>query len=104
MKFATGHRSGLKWVAPAAIGLAVSLVLGTGAQAGEIRKSKEETRTVYLVKYRGNNTVHYNKKPVAKVRKVTLSQYLRSNPYVCTPSGFGQKARCYARSFKQPTV
>lgn len=103
MKFTTAHRGGLTWVAPAAIGLAVSLVIGTNAQAGEVRRSKEETRTVYLVKYRVNNTVHYNKKPL-KVRKVTLSQYLRSNPYVCTPSGFGQKSRCYVRSFKQPNV
>jgi hypothetical protein len=105
MKFATAHRGGLKWVAPAAIGLAVSLALGTSAQAGEIRTSKEETLTVYLVKYRANNTVHYNKKPVGMVRKVTLSQYLRSNPYVCTPSGFGQKSRCYTRgSLKRPNV
>src|SRR5688500_13032072 len=103
MKFATALRGSLKWVTPAAIGLAVSLVLGTSAQAGEVRRSNEETRTVYLVKYRVNNAVHYNKKPM-KVRKVTLSQYLRSNPYVCTPSGFGQKSRCYVRNFKQPNI
>ncbi len=103
MNFATALRGSLKWVAQAATALAVSLVLGTSAQAGEVRDSKDQTRTVYLVKYRVNGTVHYNKKPVT-VRKVSLSQYLRGNPYVCTPSGFGQKSRCYIQNFKQPPL
>lgn len=97
MKISIGHQDGLKWVASAAIGLAVSLALHASAQAGETRTPKEEVRSVYLVKYRVNNNVRYNKNPAGKVRKVTASRYLNSNPYVCTPSGFGRKARCYAR-------
>lgn len=31
----------------------------------------------------------------AKVRSVRL---YGSSPYICTPSGFGRKARCYLRS------
>lgn len=93
----------LKWVAAVAFGLGLSLVAGTSAQAGEVRKSRDETRTVYLVKYRVNGMVRYNNNP-ATVRKISLLQYLHSNPYVCTPSGFGQKSRCYMRTFKQPYV
>ena len=104
MKFGDAYQGVLTWAGPAAIGLAVSLMLCTSAHAGDTRKAKEETRTVTLFKYRVNNAVYYNKKNVGKVRRVTLSQYLRSNPYVCTPSGFGQKSRCYARGFKQPSV
>jgi site-specific DNA-adenine methylase len=99
MKFS----SCLKWIAPVAFCLGFSLVAGTSAQAGEMRKSRDETRTVYLVKYRVNGMVRYNKNP-AMVRKVSFFQYQQSNPYVCTPSGFGQKSRCYMRTFKQPDV
>jgi len=93
----------LKWVAAAAFGLGFSLVAGTSAQAGEVRKPRDETRTVYLVKFRVNGVVRYNKNP-AMVRKISFSQYLSNNPYVCTPSGFGQKSRCYMRTFKQPNI
>jgi hypothetical protein len=99
MKFSNG----LKWLAAIAFGLGFSLVAGTSAQAGEVRKSDDETRTVYLVKYRVNGANQYNKNP-SMVRKISFSQYLRSNPYVCTPSGFGQKSRCYRRTSKQPGI
>lgn len=105
MTFSTAYRNRFRRVAIASIGLAVSAVLGANAQAGEMRKSKEETRSVYLVKYRVNNDVRYNKKPVGKVVKISASRYLNSNTYVCTPSGFGQKSRCYTRRFSnQPGV
>jgi ABC-type transporter Mla subunit MlaD len=105
MTFSTAHRNRFRRVAIASIGLAVSALLGANAQAGEMRKPKEETRSVYLVKYRVNNDVRYNKKPVGKVVKISTSRYLNSNSYVCTPSGFGQKARCYTRGFSnQPRV
>lgn len=95
--------NGLKCVAALAFGLGLSLVAGTSAQAGEMRKSRDETRTVYLVKYRVNGMVRYNKNP-AMVHKISFFKYVQSNPYVCTPSGFGQKSRCYIRTFKQPDV
>lgn len=93
----------LKSVAAVAFCLGFSLVAGTSAQAGEVRKPRDETRTVYLLKYRVNGTVRYNKNP-ATVRKISFSQYLSSNPYVCTPSGFGQKSRCYMRTLKQRDI
>ncbi|TIP30131.1 MAG: hypothetical protein E5X67_03385 [Mesorhizobium sp.] len=105
MTFSTAHRNRFRRVAIAAIGLAVSVTLGANAQAGEMRKPEGETRSVYLVKYRVNNDVRYNKKPVGKVVKISASRYLNSNTYVCTPSGFGQKARCYTRRVSnQPGV
>jgi hypothetical protein len=34
---------------------------------------------------------------MGKVVKVSASQYFGATPYVCTPSGFGQKSRCFMR-------
>jgi hypothetical protein len=78
------------------LGLAMSSVLSTGAQAEEARKPQEQTRSVYLVKYWIGDQVRYNKNPLGKVLKVSALKYMNSSPYVCTPSGFGQKARCRA--------
>ena len=104
MTFSIAHRPSLKWMAAAAVGLTVATVLGASAQAGESRKPKQEMRSVYLVKYRVNNEIRYGKS-AGKIVKVSASQYMNSNPYVCTPSGFGQKARCFAPSiFKRPNV
>ena len=83
------------------LGLAISSVLGLNAQAGEIRRSKDQDRSVYLVKYQVGKDVRYGK-PSRKAMRVTASNYMRSNPYVCTPSGFGQKARCFTS--RQPSV
>lgn len=105
MKFSIGNRNCLKWITTAAVGVAVSAALSASAQAGENRKPKEEIRTVYLVKYRVNNEIRYAKKSAGKVVKVSASQYMNSNSYVCTPSGFGQKARCFTPSIsKRPNV
>lgn len=101
----TGHRNRLKWMMTTATLLAASAVFSSNVQAGEIRKPKQEIRSVYLVKYRVNDGVRYAKNPGRKIMKVSASQYRASNPYVCTPSGFGQKARCYTRSvFQRPDV
>jgi hypothetical protein len=75
------RRESVKWVATAAIGLAASLCLSANAQAKDSHKPKNDTRSVYLV----------------KVVKVSASQYFGATPYVCTPSGFGQKSRCFMR-------
>ncbi|TMV03558.1 hypothetical protein [Brucella haematophila] len=91
------RRESVKWVATAAIGLAASLCLSATAQAKDSHKPKNDTRSVYLVKYRVNNEVRYNKNPMGKVVKVSASQYFGATPYVCTPSGFGQKSRCFMR-------
>ncbi|SDP48613.1 hypothetical protein SAMN05428967_2342 [Phyllobacterium sp. YR620] len=98
MTFSIAHQR-LKSITTAAIGLAVSVLVCTDAQAGENRNQTEGIRSVYLVKYRVNNEIRYAKKPARQIVKVSASQYMRSNPYVCTPSGFGQKARCYTQSF-----
>jgi hypothetical protein len=73
------------------------LCLSANAQAKDSHKPKNDTRSVYLVKYRVNNEVRYNKNPMGKVVKVSASQYFGATPYVCTPSGFGQKSRCFMR-------
>ena len=78
MTFSTAHRNRFRRVAIASIGLAVSALLGANAQAGEMRKPKEETRSVYLVKYRVNNDVRYNKKPVGKIRGAVAYLYFLS--------------------------
>ena len=91
------RRDCVKWVATAAIGLAASLCLSANAQAKDNHKPKNDTQSVYLVKYRGNNKVRYNKNPMGKVIKVSAAQYFGGNSYVCTPSGFGQKSRCFTR-------
>ena len=37
--------------------------------------------------------------PVKKAKKnLRFVRLYGSSPYICTPSGFGQKARCYLRS------
>lgn len=94
--------NGLKWVTAATV-VAATAVFSSNAQAAEAGKPKQEVRTVYLVKYRVNDGVRYSKNPGRKIMKVSASQYRASNPYVCTPSGFGQKSRCYTRSmFNRP--
>ncbi|MEI5680672.1 hypothetical protein AAAK29_20435 [Mesorhizobium sp. CCNWLW179-1] len=92
-----GRNNDLKRVTIASLGFAISAVFSVNAQAEEIYKPKEQARSVYLVKSGSGSKVRYNKNPSKNVVKVSASQYMRSNPYVCTPSGFGQKARCYAR-------
>ncbi|MGB3388763.1 MAG: hypothetical protein WBA88_12340 [Pseudaminobacter sp.] len=105
-KFLSSTRcSGRKWVKSAAILIAASIGFAAHAHADDRPTPKEQTRSVYLVKYRVDNEVRYTKNPARKVIKVSASQYRASNPYVCTPSGFGQKARCYIPGiFKLPNV
>ncbi len=91
------RRKSLKWVAVAAIGLATTLAGQAGAEAKETRKKKDDTRTVYLVKYRVNGEVRYNKVGKAQVVKISAADYARGSSLVCTPSGFGQKSRCHSR-------
>ena len=92
-------RGGLSRIKVAAVGLLILAVFGFGAQAGDARKqSKEPTRSVYLVKYYVDGEVRYAKKPVGKVVTISVLAYRNSGTYVCTPSGFGRKARCYKRT------
>ena len=92
---ATGH-NGLKRVMVAALCLPILAISGMSTEAGDSRKSNETARSVYLVKYVVNGEVRYAKKP-PRGKTVTVSDetYRKSNAFVCTPSGFGQKARCY---------
>ncbi|MDX3975777.1 hypothetical protein [Shinella sp.] len=90
-------QQGRRKLAPAMVlGMAISAVLGVSAQAGEIRKPAGQTKSVYQVKYRVDNDVRYGKNPAGNVVKISAMEYMNSNIYVCTPSGFGQKARCRA--------
>ncbi|MBR7652570.1 hypothetical protein HED50_20025 [Ochrobactrum oryzae] len=91
------RRESLKWAAAVVVGLSASFCLTAGAEAKDTRKQKSETVSVYLAKYKVNSEVRYNKPASAKVVKVSASQYATGTPYVCTPSGFGQKSRCFIR-------
>lgn len=79
------------------VGLFAVASLTVGAQAEQPRSNKDEVRSVYLFKVRTPHEVRYNKNPRASLVTVSAAEYLRSNSYVCTPSGFGQKGRCYVR-------
>ncbi|MEJ5022673.1 hypothetical protein WH297_23450 [Ochrobactrum vermis] len=93
----TVRRESLKWAAAAVVGLSVSLCLTAGAQAKDTRKQNNATVSVYLAKYKANSEARFNKPASARVIKVSASQYATGTPYVCTPSGFGQKSRCFIR-------
>lgn len=95
----TMRRKSLKGLAVAATGIALSLAMQGGAQAEKVRKKNGEVRSVYLVKYRVNGEVRYNKGRSGKILNVSAAAYRNGTPYVCTPSGFGQQSRCYRRDF-----
>ncbi|EYR84360.1 MULTISPECIES: hypothetical protein [unclassified Shinella] len=83
-----------KWTATIVLAMAMSTALGACAQAGDAGKPKVQTKSVYLVKYWVGNEVRYRKNPRGQVMKISAADYLNNSLYVCTPSGFGQKARC----------
>ncbi|WP_139976566.1 hypothetical protein [Ochrobactrum sp. CGA5] len=91
------RRESLKWAAAIIVGLSASLCLTAGAEAKDTRKQKSETVSVYLAKFKVGNQARFHKPATAKVIKVSASQYATGTPYVCTPSGFGQKSRCFPR-------
>lgn len=93
----SARRGSLKLVVATALGLAASLCLTAGAEARDKHKPKSQTLLVYLAKYRSNDQTRFNKPASAKVVRVSASQYAAGTPYVCTPSGFGQKSRCFIR-------
>ncbi len=87
----------LNCLAIVAFGLATCVALPVGAEAKEARKKKDDTRTVYLVKYQVNGEVRYNKVGKGQVVKISAADNARAGSLVCTPSGFGQKSRCHSR-------
>ncbi|KAB2657875.1 hypothetical protein F9K94_06560 [Brucella tritici] len=91
------RRDGLKWAAAIVVGLSASFCLTAGAEAKDIRKQKSATVSVYLAKFEIGSQARFNKPASAKVIKVSASQYATGTSYVCTPSGFGQKSRCFIR-------
>ncbi len=91
------RRKSLKWMAAATIGLAATVAMSAAAEAKELRKKKDDTRSVYLVKYRVNGDVRYNKAAKGTVVQISETEYLNSNSLVCTASGFGQRSRCFRR-------
>ncbi|QWK80515.1 hypothetical protein [Ochrobactrum sp. BTU1] len=93
----TARRETLKCAAAIIVGLFASLCLTAGAEAKDAGKQKSETISVYLVKYMVNSQARYNKPASAKAIKVSATQYAAGTLYVCTPSGFGQKSRCFIR-------
>ena len=94
----TVRRERLKWAVAIVVGLSASLCLTAGAEAKDARKQKGETVSVYLAKVRTDGQVRYNKPGSAKVIRVSASQYASGTSLVCTPSGFGQKSRCFNRN------
>ena len=71
---------------------------GRFTEAKDARKQTSETISVYRAKVETNGQVRYNKPGSAKVMKVSASQYASGTSLVCTPSGFGQKSRCFNRN------
>ncbi len=65
----------------ASAALAAFLVVGAAAPVFTQPLASEKTHTIKKLK-----------------RGVHFVKLYGSSPYVCTPSGFGQKARCYLRS------
>ncbi|ASV87835.1 hypothetical protein CES85_2966 (plasmid) [Ochrobactrum quorumnocens] len=93
----TLRRESSKWAAALAIGLSASLCLSIGAEARDAHKQKSETISVYLFKDKAKNGARFNTPTSAKTIKVSATQYAGATTYVCTPSGFGQKSRCFNR-------
>ncbi|HWT64370.1 MAG TPA: hypothetical protein VN150_17505 [Ochrobactrum sp.] len=94
----TMRHESLKWAAALVVGLSASLCLTAGAEAKDARKQKSETVSVYRAKVETNGQVRYNKPGSTKVMKVSASRYASGTSLVCTPSGFGQKSRCFNRN------
>ena len=88
-----GH--GLRRMTVTVLSLAILAAFGISAEAGDAGTRNEATRSIYLVKYQVGGEVRYSKRPARKIVTVSAARYQNSNAYVCTPSGFGQKARCY---------
>lgn len=88
------------WIAGVAAGITALTAFSSIAHAEGDLGTKEKVRSVYLVKYRVNDQVRYNKASSGRIIKIPASKYLSSNPYTCTPSGFGQKSRCYSTRSK----
>lgn len=84
------------WVVTIVLAMTMSSALGACAQAGDAGKPKVQTKSVYLVKYWVGSEVRYGKNPRGQVMKISTADYMNNSLYVCTPSGFGQKARCRA--------
>lgn len=93
----TVSRKNLNRAIAALMGLAAATFFTTGVEAADPVNAKNKTRSVYQVKYWVNGEARYNKNPSRKVIKVSEADYANNTPYVCTPSGFGQKSRCYLR-------
>jgi hypothetical protein len=89
------RRKSLQWMAVAAIGLATSMTLQAGAEAREVGKKKTGTRTVYLAKHGVHGEVRYSKPGQGKTVRISAAEYRAGASLVCTPSGFGQRSRCY---------
>jgi hypothetical protein len=78
-----------------ALSLTILAAFGMGAEAGDHNRRKEPPRSIYLAKYLVGGEIRYSKGPAGKIVTVSAAHYQNSSAYVCTPSGFGQKARCY---------
>lgn len=98
MKFFTSRHVPAGWLIIATFGLISSIALSTAVQA------EEETLSVYLFKNNANGSIQYSKDPSRNSRALTATQYEAENRYICTPSGFGQKSRCYVRNSRSLLV
>lgn len=59
--------------------------------------STEKNVVVASVPHRAKDFA-YTAKPKTAPTTVGIAVYPGSAPYICSPSGFGQKSRCFARS------
>jgi hypothetical protein len=95
--FGCAARAGIGFV----VGLFASAWLTVAAQAEQARLKSADVRSIYHFKVITGDDVQYNHDARASRVTVSNSDYQRSNPYVCTASGFGQKARCHLRDLSQ---
>ncbi|HSM97330.1 MAG TPA: hypothetical protein VLT91_14905 [Rhizomicrobium sp.] len=85
MKRYNSLRNGAKLAVVTALALAAASIVAAQAHAGDTASQSTQNAQAANVRHEQNNA------PEAE-------PYLGTAPYICTPSGFGSKARCFYRA------
>ncbi|HSC61450.1 MAG TPA: hypothetical protein VLC29_09460 [Rhizomicrobium sp.] len=85
MKRYNSLRNGAKLAAVTAFALAAASIVAQQAYAADSANQGMENAQVTNVRHQQNSSPE-------------TEPYLGTAPYICTPSGFGSKARCFYRS------
>ena len=94
IRWAIAHPGRTKWAAIMLCAAIPAFLSVSVAHAEQGRATKEQYKSVYLVKRWFGNEVRYGKNPAGKVMRISAARYASIGRYVCTPSGFGRKANC----------